>query len=174
MRKALSVLVALMWGALLLGGAFRPQASSKALTLPRPGYTAPPIAGTDFEGNPVRLDQLQGNAVFVNLWASWCGPCRMEMPEIARLAENLPPDTAIFTVNMTSTESSPARVAAYLQEHGYTFPVVLDPDGRIGKAYQAVSLPTSIFISPEGTVTARVQGPLTYRAMQDYLKAAGR
>lgn len=109
--------------------------------------------------------------MFVNFWASWCGPCRLEMPEVQRLSASLPPDTAILTVN---TESSPETVRRFLESEGYTFPVVQDAEGRAAIDYMVLSLPTSLFISPDGVVTARVNGPLTYGAMLDYLKAAGR
>ncbi|HYG60447.1 MAG TPA: TlpA disulfide reductase family protein [Symbiobacteriaceae bacterium] len=176
MRTAISALVLFMWAAVLVGGAFRPQ-SGAAGSEPRPqaGYPAPDLTAVAFDGQPVSLSSLRGQAVFLNFWASWCGPCRLEMPEVQRLAAGLPPGTAVLTVNMTGQESSPAAVEQFLQARGYTFPVALDLNGSAGETYGVLSLPTSLFISPEGVVTARVNGPLSHAAMLDYLKnAAGR
>ena len=175
MQKVLVTLVAVMWAAVLLGGAFRPQPSAAQGT-PRPltGAPAPALTVSTWEGEPVTLESLKGKAIMLNFWASWCGPCRMEMPEIERLAADLPSGTALLTVNVTAQESSPESVRAFLERSGYTFPVALDPHARGETAYQVLSLPTSFFISPDGVITARINGPLSHRAMLDYLQAAGR
>jgi len=175
MRVVLGVLVGVMWAVVLLGGAFRPQAAaSDGHEAPRAGYTAPPLELQGMDGQAVRLSDYRGKAVFLNFWASWCGPCRMEMPEVQRLAANLPPDSAVLTVNMTDQEQSLEAVQAFLSSKGYTFPVATDPDGSAAAAYEVVSLPTSLFVSPDGVVTTRISGPLSLGAMTDYLKAARR
>lgn len=164
-----------MWALVLLGGPFRPQKSDTERP-PQPfvGYPAPSLAARDLAGNAVSLADHRGKAVFLNFWASWCGPCRSEMPEIQRLAVSLPPNSAILTVNMTAQETSPAAVKEYLESEGFAFAVVTDPEGTAGQAYRVLSLPTSVFVSPEGVITARINGPLTAAVMGDYLKAAGR
>lgn len=173
MKRLPAVVVILTWAVLLLGGAFRPQGFA-ASGPPRPavGYPAPDLTVTGPDGQTLSLADLHGKAVFLNFWASWCGPCRLEMPEIQRLSGALPEGTAILTVNMTAQESSAETALAYLEEHGYTFPVGLDPTGEAGERFGANSLPTSLFISPDGVVTARIAGPLTLRAMSEYLAAA--
>lgn len=123
------------------------------------------------DGTPVALEDLRGKAVMLNFWASWCAPCRMEMPELQRLSANLPEGTALLTVN---TESSPDVAQRFLADAGYDLPTVQDAGGRAAIDYQVLSLPTTLFISPEGRVVARVSGPLTYTAMLSYLKGAGR
>lgn len=175
MQKVLATLVAAMWAAVLLGGAFRPHPSAgQGKPQPLAGAPAPALTVSSWEGQPVTLESYKGKAVMLNFWASWCGPCRMEMPEIERLAADLPAGTALLTVNVTAQESSPDAVQEFLRRSGYTFPVVLDPHARGETAYRVLSLPTSFFISPDGVITARINGPLSHRAMVDYLKAAGR
>ncbi|MFZ5815747.1 MAG: prolipoprotein diacylglyceryl transferase family protein [Bacillota bacterium] len=173
MQRLLRTALIATWLVLLLGGAFRPQGFDPD-SPPRPdvGYPAPDleVVGPDME--PVRLSDLRGKAVFLNFWASWCGPCRMEMPEIQRLHADLPAGTAILAVNMTAQEVSPEAPLGYMAAHGFTFPVALDPSGRAGEEFWALSLPTSLFISPDGIITARISGPLSYQAMRDYLAAA--
>lgn len=170
MGRYLTGIVIFMWALVLVGGAFRPSAGASG-TGAQVGRQAPPLHVTTLDGAPFALSDLRGKAVFVNFWASWCAPCRLEMPEVQRLEANLPPGTAVVTVN---TETSADVVRRFLAAEGYTFPVVLDTETRAQIDYEILSLPTSLFISPEGVVTARVTGPLTYAAMLDYLKAAGR
>lgn len=170
MGRSLTGVVIMMWALVLLGGAFRPGGGAPGVGA-AVGQQAPPLQARTLDGAAVSLADYRGKAVFVNFWASWCGPCRLEMPEVQRLSASLPPDTAILTVN---TESSPETVRRFLESEGYTFPVVQDAEGRAAIDYMVLSLPTSLFISPDGVVTARVNGPLTYGAMLDYLKAAGR
>lgn len=175
MRKALTFLVGLMWATLLLGGAFRPQApGAEGVPRPQVGHPAPAIEAIDLEGNAVSLADLQGRAVMLNFWASWCPPCRFEMPELERLAAELPPGTALLAVNVTNQEASSQAVRSFLTAQGYTFPVALDPLGTAADTYRVISLPTNLFISPAGVVTARINGPLSHGAMVDYLRAAGR
>lgn len=175
MNRLTATLAAAVWAILLLGGAFRPQPETAGAS-PRPevGYPAPPFTLRSGSGEQVSLADLRGKAIFLNFWASWCGPCRLEMPELERLQAELPPGTAILTVNVTAQESSAEVALGYLREHGYTFPAVLDPDGSVSNQYRVISLPTSLFISPEGVVTARINGPLSGSAMRGYLQAAGR
>lgn len=173
MQKSLTYAVIFMWGAVLLGGAFRPHApGADGPPRPQPGFAAPALTGVTLEGETLTLADLQGQAIFLNFWASWCPPCRKEMPEIQRLAANLPPGTTILTVNLTTQGDSPTAVQAYLEQHGYIFPVILDLTGKAGSDYRVLSLPTNLFVSPDGVVTARINGPLSYRAMLDYLMAA--
>jgi thiol-disulfide isomerase/thioredoxin len=177
MQRLWSGSILLMWAVLLIGGAFRPSPPGlDAIPRPEVGFPAPPITLMDRSGLPVELSDLRGRAVFINFWASWCGPCRMEMPEIQRLADDLGANNqvSILTVNMTSQESSAAAALNYLSQHGYNFPVLLDPTGQAGHDYRVLSLPTSLFVSPDGIVTARINGPLTRSAIADYLRTAGR
>ncbi len=174
MRKAVTYAVVLMWAALLLGGSFRPATAGGGAPGPEAGHPAPPLTVIDREGNPVSLADLRGKAVFLNFWASWCPPCRTEMPEIQRLAADLPEDAVILAVNVTTQERSPDAVWAFLDEAGYTFPVGLDLSGQASRDYLVVSLPTSLFINRDGVITARINGPLSYKAMAGYLEQAGR
>ncbi|HYF93906.1 MAG TPA: TlpA disulfide reductase family protein [Symbiobacteriaceae bacterium] len=170
MGRYLTGIVVMMWALVLLGGAFRPAGEAAGVGV-QVGQKAPPLQGTTPAGQPLGLADLSGKAVFVNFWASWCGPCRLEMPEVQRLATNPPPGAAVLTVN---TEASPEVVRRFVQEHGYDLPVLHDAGGQAAIDFQVLSLPTSLFISPDGVITARVAGPLTYGAMVDYLEAAGR
>lgn len=173
MAFRLNIMAGLLVAALLLGGGFRRSAEGLGIEEgPEPGFRAPAISGETLAGDGMSLSDLRGKAVFINFWASWCGPCLLEMPEIQRLYEHLPPQTAILTVNMTDTEASPGHVAAFMEQRGWTFPVVLDPGSRAALAYRAVALPTSVFVGADGLVRSRHVGPLTEGAMRSRLQAA--
>jgi thiol-disulfide isomerase/thioredoxin len=166
----LTGIVVLMWALVLVGGAFRPGNAAAGVG-PSVGQEAPPLVLPALDGTAVSLAEFRGKAVMLNFWASWCGPCRIEMPELQRLSVDLPEGTALLTVN---TESSPEIAQRFLTEAGYDLLTVQDASGRTAIDYQVLSLPTTLFIGPDGRVTARVSGPLTYSAMLSYLKAAGR
>lgn len=173
MQRWINGLAALLLGALFLGGAFRPTApATPAAVGAEPGQRAPDISLPAPDGQTVRLADLRGRAVFVNFWASWCGPCRLEMPDIQRLSRDLPPGTAMLTVNATDTETSPAAAVAYMRRNGLDFPVGFDLSGEVQRAYRVISLPTTVLIDPDGVVRQRVAGPMTHAGMVAALTAA--
>lgn len=108
------------------------------------------------DGGTLTLADLEGSFVFLNFWATWCGPCREEMPSMEALQAalgDLP--VVIVAANVQESESA-AR--AFIEEFGYTFPVVLDQSGRLAQAYGVRGLPTSYFISPDGLVLGGLIG----------------
>ncbi len=142
---------------------------------PLPGNT-PPVVGQmapDFEmvypdGRRVRLSDLRGKPVVVNFWASWCGPCRVEMPELVRVYEaHRSEGLVILAVNL---QESAGEVQAFVEEFDMRFPVILDPDGRVADRYQIRSLPSSIFIDRDGMIAARWIGLLTPSMLQKHLE----
>ncbi len=173
MRQRIYPLAGLLLGLLLLGGAFRPAARSLPRTArPAPGYLAPDLVGQSVDGRTVRLSDLRGQAVFLNFWASWCGPCRLEMPDIQRLARNAPAGATVLTVNATDTEASPVDPLMYMQQAGLDFLFVYDLSGEIQREYQVAAFPTSLFVDPQGVIRRRVAGPMTFSAMAAELTAA--
>lgn len=128
-------------------------------------FTLPTLDGLD-----VSLSQFRGQPVLINFWASWCLPCRDEMPELVRSykahrAEGL----MILGVNLTYSDSLP-DIQAFASEFNITFPILLDEDGMVTqKLYPILGLPTSIFINRDGSI-ARVQiGKMTGRQIDNYV-----
>ena len=156
----------------LVGGGLRPGAGVEAGAAPLPGHPAPELSLSTLDGAPVSLADLRGKAVLVNFWATWCGPCRIELPELTAFAAALPPGTAVLSVDMTDTESSPAAVARFAREVGVNFPVLLDHDGAAARRFRVVSVPTNFFVAADGRIAAKVAGPLTRPAMAEYLGRA--
>ena len=114
------------------------------------GDPAPDISATTLDGTPLKLSDLRGRPVIVNFWASWCVPCRQEMPLLRdQLAAHRADGLAIVGVVFKDT-ADPAR--EFAQSFGATWPNVLDPDGSIAKAYRMVAPPQSYFIDRAGIV----------------------
>ncbi len=123
---------------------------------PRENYRAPDFEATDVEGRPVSLSALRGRAVFVNFWATWCVPCRRELPAIGRLAARAPKGVAVLTI---ATDSKEPDVREMMRAHGIRFPVVMDEKGTLGAKYEVAGIPTTLLLDPRGIVVKRVVGP---------------
>ena len=135
----------------------------------------PPVKGAeafDFEamsldGSVIRLSDLRGKKVMLNFWASWCGPCRMEIPHMVEAySEHSASGFEILAVNL---REDPARVTQFVSEFGMTFPIAMDTTGSVGASYYIRSIPTSLFLNEEGIITAVHVGTLTEQALQGYL-----
>ena len=132
---------------------------------------APDFTLTDQFGNTHTLSEYKGKTVFLNFWATWCGPCRMEMPYIQQVYEDYGSnsgDVIILGVANPKTEERPKNsdvtqeeVEAFLSENGYTYPVAMDLDGSIFAAYGIQAFPTTFMIDTEGNVYGYVAGSLS-------------
>lgn len=119
------------------------------------------IASVDFslealDGGTVRLSDHRGEFIFLNFWATWCPPCREEMPSMERLqAEMVGQPFRILAVNVQEDRST---VASFVDENGYTFPILLDRSGQVAGNYSVRGIPTSYFIAPDGTMLGMLVG----------------
>jgi thiol-disulfide isomerase/thioredoxin len=114
----------------------------------------------DLAGNPIRLADLRGKAVWLNFWASWCPPCQAETPVLRDIADAYR-DRGLVIVGVSVQESSPANVAAYAARYQLDYTIAADSTGEVYRRYNPPGLPTSIFIGPEGAVRSFVLAPLT-------------
>lgn len=115
------------------------------------------------------LSSFEGKRVMLNFWATWCGPCREEMPHMQKAYEQHS-DAAIIAVNMTDQDYGKTRVQSFVEEYRLTFPVVLDEAGDVAKLYGVIAVPTTIFIDEQGRITDRVSGPLTTAQIDAYMQ----
>ncbi|MDE2974665.1 MAG: TlpA disulfide reductase family protein [Gemmatimonadota bacterium] len=130
------------------------------------GYPAPDFAVTDTEGEPVTLDSYRGKVLLLNVWATWCAPCREEMPSMQRLYDLFPRED--FDIAAISIDARPERLGArgnpsgdpvaFARELGLTFPVLLDPSGGIQRTYRASRVPESFLIGRDGIIYKKVAG----------------
>jgi len=132
--------------------------TSGKIPAPQQGFLAPDFELQTTEGETINLSDLHGQAVLVNLWATWCPPCRAEMPSIEKVYnEYKDQGFIVLAINMTYQDTF-ANIAPFIDEYGLTFPILLDETSEVGTAYQLRSLPSSFFIDREGIISEVVIG----------------
>jgi len=125
---------------------------------PQQGFAAPDFELQTTSGATIKLSDLRSRAVLVNLWATWCPPCRAEMQSIEKIySEYKDQGFVVLSVNMTY-QDDPSKVIPFITEQGLTYPILLDETGNMANTYQMRSLPTSFFIDREGIIAEVVIG----------------
>ena len=140
-----------------------------------PVVPAPDFTLTDQYGETHTLSDYQGQTVFLNFWATWCGPCKMEMPDIQALYEEWDENAGDLVVLGVAgpgigQEGSAEDIAAFLEENGYTYPVVMDDTGALFYQYGISAYPTTFMIDTEGNVFGYVQGAVSREVMDDIVQ----
>lgn len=122
---------------------------------------APDFRVQDMEGNLVSLSDFRGKPVVLNFWASWCSPCKIEMPEFQKMWEEKGEDIHFLMVNLTDgTRETVEGVTDFIAKKGYTFPVYFDVKMEGAIAYGVNAVPVTYFIDPEGQLVAYGQGAM--------------
>lgn len=160
MRRILVVLtVALIFAGCKKKEAPAPAAPAAAATStvlevgkPMPAYSAQWLDGSKFD-----LAAERGNVVLLNLWATWCGPCRFEIPELQRMHDRLA-SRKFKVIGVSVDEGSPDEVKKFVAEQKMTYPVALDPEGRLASVFETTVLPTSALIDRSGKVVWKSAG----------------
>jgi len=154
-----------------------PQVPPKAGEInPRTGVVDPLVVGdkaynfalSDLDGRPVTLSDFAGRPVLVNFWATWCPPCRLEMPEFQRAFEAHQQDGLVILAINEYEDADQVR-SFFHDDMGFTYTPLLDSDGEVGQAYGAVGLPASFFVAPDGSVAAVHRGLMTESQLETYL-----
>lgn len=158
-RRVLYAIILLLGALWIFLSADKTGASTNGkIPAPQAGFLAPDIVLKSLTGETIKLSDLRGQAVLVNLWATWCPPCREEMPTLEEMYnEYKDQGLVVLGVNMTYQDDAQA-VLPFVQKHGLNFPILLDETGKTGNAYQMKSLPSSFFINREGMITEVVIG----------------
>ena len=175
----------LMGAALGLGAAWiwmsvAPTAATTGGQIPSPreGFLAPDFTLELLGGGQVTLSELRGKGVVINLWASWCPPCRAEMPAIQRVYERSKGrGLEVLAVNTTYQDSERAALE-FTQELGLTFPVPLDRSGMVSRSYQLRALPSTFFVDRDGIIRkVIIGGPMSevtiQTAVEEILEGGG-
>ncbi len=129
------------------------------------GVPAPDFALALADGRHLRLSDLRGRPVVINFWATWCGPCRIEMPELLRAAA-VDPELALLAVNL---QEERAAVEPFAEALGMATPVVLDREGDVADRFGVRGLPTTVFIDRDGSIHTTYAGVLTPAVLAERL-----
>ena len=134
------------------------------------GSTAPDFASTNIHGNKVKLSDFKGSPVLLNFWATWCQPCRLEMPYLQERHESYSSDLVVLAVNF---DESVELVRSFTEELNLNFNILLDPGGNIQSLFQIRGYPTTYFIDSDGIIRAIHIGLLTESQLDEYLIQVG-
>ncbi|HSJ37891.1 MAG TPA: redoxin domain-containing protein [Planococcus sp. (in: firmicutes)] len=136
------------------------------------GEKAPDFELTTLAGEPVKLSDYKGKKVILNFWATWCPPCRAEMPDMQKYYEEQAQgeNVEILAVNLTTADKGMDAINAFVEEFSLTFPVPMDIKGEIGDIYQAAAIPTTYMIDTEGRVQNKIVGPMNEQMMEDFIE----
>jgi len=140
-------------------------------TLPAADRKAPgPVSGTSLQGKQISLADLKGKVVVVNVWGSWCGPCRAEAPMLAAAAKDLQRKGVVF-VGINSRNPEQAAPRAFVRRYGIPYDSIYDPDGRTLLAFRgtlpANAIPSTVVLDRQGRVAASVLGEVTRTTLYD-------
>ena len=153
-----------------LFGAQEIAAGKSLSTSPAIGSPAPDFELTNLAGARIRLSELRGTVVLINFWATWCGPCRLEMPAIQERYERYHPELAVLAVDF---DEPAGEVQKFVDELGLTFEVLLDPGAKVQDLYRVRGYPTTYLLDTEGIVQVHHIGLMTEEQLDRYLAQVG-
>ena len=133
-------------------------ANEETVFSPREGFFAPDFTLDLLEGGQVTLSDLRGQAVMINIWTTWCPPCRAEMPSLEAVYQDHKENGLIVLAVNSTNQDSEARVAEFVTEFGLSFPVALDRNGAMSTRYRLRGLPSSFFLDRSGVIRSVVIG----------------
>lgn len=146
-----------------------PVPTPQPVEAPKEGAIAPEIRLETLEGQDISLAEYRGQVVLVNFWATWCGPCRFEIPELLRAREELADEG--FEILAVNVGEDAEAVRAFADTMEMTFPVLLDGDMRVARTYTLRGIPTSFLVDQEGVIRMVHVGILTEASLRERVEA---
>lgn len=133
------------------------------------GDIAPDFTMNTLDGKEAKLSDYRGKKVVLNLWASWCPPCKAEMPHMESYYEKNKEkeNVEILAVNLTTMEKNKDNIQEFVDDYKLTFPILLDETGDVGMEYQAYSIPTTYMIDSTGVIQRKIVGPMDEEILSD-------
>lgn len=185
-NKRLIVLIAVLAAVLLLAGVgyrwlsgrYEPEAPQLTVQeetekeeSPEERVIAPDFTVLNDDGEEVRLSDFAGKPVVINIWATWCGPCRSELPAFEQMYEAYGEDIEFLMVNATDgAQETVEGVKAFIEESGYDFPVYYDTEFSASMAYGASSIPLTVFVLADGTLAGGYRGAITEEVLEESIQ----
>ena len=167
------LLILMLICALLTGCANSTETIATEVAATEPAATeeakimAPDFTVYDVDGNKVKLSDYLGKPVVLNFWASWCGPCKMEMPDFDEKHQELGSDVQFLMINLTDGKTETVEGASsFIASMGYTFPVFYDTSSMAAALYGVSAIPTTFFIDAEGYAIAQATGAIDGNTLQ--------
>jgi len=148
----------------------QPDADTSTSAYSQAGKAAPEFELDSLEGSRVNLSDFAGHPVLINYWATWCPPCREELPLIQERLEKYSPDLVVLTIN---AGEEPKTIRNFIQQEDFSFHVLLDPEWKAEALYGIYAYPTTVFIDREGLIQARYVGGMSAEILDEYLKLIG-
>jgi thiol-disulfide isomerase/thioredoxin len=165
---ALSVLLLSVGAAWIWLSAAPPGSTTQGdIPVPQKGFLAPDFQLETFGKEAYTLSELRGKPVLINFWASWCPPCRSEMPAIQKVYDEFRDQGFVVLAVNSTHQDNLGDAITFAQIHKLSFPILLDRDGSVGDLYEIRSLPTTFFVDPQGTIQEVViGGPMAEALLQ--------
>jgi peroxiredoxin len=157
-RIILYILILIAGASWIVLSADNTDAVTAANAAPQAGFSAPDFTLMTPDGESYTLSELRGQAVLVNLWATWCPPCRAEMPTIEKMYQEYKDQGFVVAAIDMTYQDDPFAVVPFIKEFGLTFPILLEETGDVASAYQLRSLPSSFFVNRSGIISEVVIG----------------
>jgi peroxiredoxin len=153
----------------LLGVSGQSTTSASTTSDPLAGLAVPNFELKSLGGETISISDLRGHPVLINYWATWCPPCREELPLLQDRTEKYP-GLVVLAIDSDEEENV---VRDYINKYGYTFTVLLDPDWKVERLLGVMAYPTSIFVDSEGVIRSRYVGGMSPRALDENLALIG-
>ena len=140
---------------------------------PQTGFLAPDFTLYTAKGESFTLSELKGQAVLVNVWATWCPPCEAEMPAIEKMYNEYKAQGFVVLAVNSTFQDNPLDIAPFIESRNLTFPILLDETSDVSRAYQVRSLPSSYFINRQGIISEVViGGPMSEALLRTRIEEA--
>jgi cytochrome c biogenesis protein CcmG/thiol:disulfide interchange protein DsbE len=158
----LALIVTLVIAAAYFNNANDTNKSSKAAAnvneeAPQIHFKAPSFTLSSLDGQSYSVDDARGKPLIINFWASWCGPCKLEAPELVQIYEQYGDELEIYAVNLTASDRITA-VKKFVEQQGFTFPILLDESGDVSDLYEVIAIPSTFFVNENGIIVDKIIG----------------
>ena len=131
------------------------------------GYFAPSFKLRNIKGNYESLESYRGEVVVLNFWATWCAPCRIEMPSFEKLYRRYRSE-GVTVLAITLDKNSENKIKSFVDEYGLSFPILLDEKGEVERLYPSMTIPFTYIIDRQGRIVARVDGAKNWESSETF------